>query len=104
MDMKNKSKVGEWAYKQLKYAINALTNLLGEYQKIGTPDECRAAVEKQKAKKCNVSGDGYADGHLVYDTYECPHCGKEYEIDYEEYEFCPNCGQHLIIELESDEE
>ena len=29
MDMKNKSK-------------------LGEYQKIGTPDECRAAVEKQK--------------------------------------------------------
>lgn len=66
------------------------------YKSIGTLEECREAVEKQKAKACDVSGDGYADGHLVYDTYECPNCGKEYEIEYEEYEYCPNCGQHMV--------
>lgn len=74
------------------------------YREIGTVEECRMAVEKQIAKKCCVSGDGYADGHLVYDTYECPSCGKEYEIDYEEYQYCPNCGQHMEIDLERDEE
>lgn len=66
-----------------------------EYKKIGTPEECRAAVEKQKAKIPNLSGDGYFDGKLVYDTYECPNCGKEYEMDYEEHDYCPNCGQHI---------
>lgn len=39
-----------------------------EYRKIGTPEECRAAIEKQKAKTPNFEGDGYSDGELVYDT------------------------------------
>ena len=61
----------------------------------GTPEECRAAVEKQKAKKPDFEGDGYADGHLVYDTWICPNCEKHYEIDYDNYDYCPNCGQHI---------
>ena len=65
------------------------------YETIGTPKECRAAVEKQKAKKPYFEGDGYADGHLVYDTWICPCCGKDYEVDYDDYDFCPNCGQKL---------
>ena len=65
------------------------------YETIGTPEECRAAVEKQKAKKPDFEGDGYADGHLVYDTWICPCCGKHYEVDYDDYDFCPNCGQKL---------
>lgn len=62
---------------------------------IGTPEECRAAVEKQTAKKPDYEGDGYADGHLVYDTWICPCCGKHYEVDYDNYNYCPDCGQKL---------
>lgn len=51
------------------------------------------AREKQKAKKPDYEGDGYSDGHLVYDTWICPCCGKHYEIDYDDYDFCPACGQ-----------
>ena len=40
-----------------------------QYQEIGTVEECREAVEKQKAKKPDYEGDGYADGHMVYDTW-----------------------------------
>lgn len=73
-----------------------------KYHKIGTVEECRIAMEKQTAKIADLSGDGYADGHMVYDTYECPNCGEHYELDYDEYEYCPNCGQHMKIELEGD--
>lgn len=52
------------------------------YKAIGTVDECRAAMEKQRAKKpidrCMFS--------------ECPNCG-DVEIGYCTY--CPNCGQKL---------
>lgn len=51
------------------------------------------AGEKQKAKRPDYEGDGYSDGHLVYDTWICPCCGKHYEVDYDDYDFCPACGQ-----------
>lgn len=73
-------------------AINALKEIQ-KYRKIGTVEECRAAVEKQTAKKPDYEGDGYSDGHLVYDTWICPCCGKHYEVDYDDYDFCPACGQ-----------
>lgn len=75
-------------------AINALEEVQ-QYRAIGTPEECRAAVEKQTAKKPDYEGDGYADGHLVYDTWICPCCGKHYEVDYDNYNYCPDCGQKL---------
>lgn len=53
------------------------------------------ALEKQIPKKPDLEGDGYADGHLVYDTWICPNCGVKYEVDYEEYDWCPDCGQHI---------
>ena len=53
------------------------------------------ALEKQIPKKPNIEGDGYADGQLVYDTWICPCCEKRYEIDYDNYDYCPNCGQHI---------
>lgn len=62
---------------------------------LGTVEECRAAVEKQKPKIADVWGDGYADGNLVYDTYECPNCGETYEIGYQDYKYCPECGQAI---------
>ena len=85
-------------------------SLIAEYRAIGTPeeymkfeDECISegftlkslleAGEKQKAKRPDYEGDGYSDGHLVYDTWICPCCGKHYEVDYDDYDFCPTCGQ-----------
>lgn len=54
------------------------------------------AREKQVAKKPTYEGDGYdSEGNLVYDTWICPCCEKRYEVDYDEYDFCPNCGQKI---------
>lgn len=66
-----------------------------EYRKIGTPEECREAVTKQKAKTPDFEADGYYCGELVYDTWICPGCGEHYEIDYDEHEYCPCCGQRI---------
>lgn len=64
-------------------------NRLREYESIGTVEECRAAVEKQRAKK------------VVKDEYNhdcCPNCGW---IVYQEewggryLPHCENCGQAI---------
>ena len=75
-------------------AVQALEEVQ-QYRAIGTLEECRAAVEKQTARRPDYEGDGYADGHLVYDTWICPCCGKHYEVDYDNYNYCPDCGQKL---------
>lgn len=67
-----------------------------QYRAIGTPEECRAAMEKQTAKRPEYEGDGYSDGHLVYDTWICPCCGKRYDVHEDGcYDFCKKCGQHI---------
>lgn len=54
------------------------------------------ALEKQIPKKPTYDGDGYApDGTFVWDEWLCPCCGERYEVDYDDYDYCPNCGQHL---------
>ena len=55
---------------------------------------CREQVEKVWRGEWLGSADGYADGELVYDTWECSHCG--YVIDEEDDpdmlpQFCPKC-------------
>lgn len=40
-------------------------------------------------------GDGYANGELVIDSWDCPTCHASYEIEYERYNFCPQCGQAI---------
>lgn len=75
-------------------AINALEEVQ-KYRELGTPEECKEALEKQTPKQPGLEGDRYADGHLVYNTWICPFCRKQYEIDYEKYDFCPNCGQAI---------
>ena len=54
----------------------------------------REKVEKVWRGEWMGSADGYADGELVYDTWECSHCG--YVIDEEDDpdmlpQFCPKC-------------
>ena len=48
-------------------------------------------------------GDGYSDGEIVYDTWICPNCKQEYEVEYEHYNFCPYCGQCIDWDIESGE-
>lgn len=55
----------------------------------------KKVLEKQIAKTQNYEGDGYYNGELVLDTWICPNCGKSYEVDYDNYDYCPNCGQHI---------
>lgn len=53
------------------------------------------ALKKQIPEKPHLEGDGYAGGQLVYDTWLCPNCGTSYEVDYDDYDYCPNCGQRI---------
>lgn len=56
----------------------------------------KTAVKKQIPKKPDLIGDGYDDnGYLIYDTWICPCCETDYELDYDDYKFCPECGQAL---------
>ena len=53
------------------------------------------AIEKQIPLKPQLESDGYSDGELVYDTWICPKCGEDYEIDFHDYKYCPECGQRI---------
>lgn len=53
------------------------------------------AIEKQIPKKPDLEGDGYYNGELIIDTWICPGCGTRYELECDEYDFCPHCGQHI---------
>ena len=53
------------------------------------------AVNKQIPLKPQLEADGYSDGELVYDTWICPKCGEDYEIEYDDYKYCPDCGQRI---------
>lgn len=63
----------------------AIKDELEEYEQLGTLEEVREAVEKQKPKTPTYDGDGYADGTFVWDEWICPRCGTRYEVDYDEH-------------------
>lgn len=55
-----------------------------------------AALKKQVPEKPHYDGDSYApDGTFVWDEWLCPNCNSRYEVDYDNYAYCPNCGQKL---------
>lgn len=60
------------------------------------------ALEKQIPKKPEYEGDGYADGHLVYDYAKCPICGHDFEYGINDWEsdYCSDCGQRLDWKVE----
>jgi len=71
---------------------------LEQYKAVCTVEECRQAVDKQKTQAPHIWGDGYSHGKPVYDMYDCPNCGTSYEIDYDDYKYCPECGQRLDLQ------
>lgn len=90
-----KGGIGVPSKEPFEIAISALEEIQ-KYRAIGTVEECREAVEKEKAKKPDFEGDGCDKaGNIIYDTWICPCCNKRYEVDYDDYDFCPNCGQKI---------
>lgn len=71
---------------------------LGAYENTGlTPEQIRELKERDTAKAPDYEGDGYDDaGNIIYDIWICPNCGKKYEVDYDDYDFCPDCGQMIL--------
>lgn len=63
-------------------AIKALEEIQ-QYRAIGTPEECRAAVEKQTAKRPRIMGNAMI----------CPSCPRCFKSDNSAY--CPSCGQRI---------
>ena len=76
--------------------IERMLDELLQYRKIGTVEECREAMEKQKPKKPRKRIDKFSN------TYKCPYCDYEF-IHKDEtgwfcgrhYKFCPNCQQAI---------
>ena len=81
--------------------ISVVTNALKElqqYREIGTVEECREAVEKQKPKKPEIYTDTVQtmNGSFQRDVFECPVCG-DYVCNVEDEipNYCCSCGQKL---------
>ena len=71
----------------LEVAIKALEDVQ-QYRTIGTPEECRVAVEKQTAKRPRIMGNAMI----------CPSCPRCFKSD--NFTYCPSCGQKLKWEDE----
>ena len=74
------------------------------YKEIGTVEECRKAVEKQRPKKCDVTKDNFR----IF--YKCPTCNHCLRVEYNHGSWmgkksknCSKCGQAIQWE-ESEEE
>ena len=84
--------------------------MLSEYREIGTVEECREAVEKQKPKKRIYPKTAL---EKYYHAPECPNCKRElspqicgYTLPQAIgiYSYCPWCGQNLEGGEEREEE
>lgn len=93
-----------YGYADFEYAVELMSkaaDTIEQYYAIGTPDECRAAVEKQRAKKPEADGnDRY---RTEIDIFVCPKCGasvEELDPDCQSWrmKFCANCGQAISWE------
>lgn len=89
-DKKSKCKFLEEDYSANKMAIQTLEEVQ-EYHKIGTVDECRAAVEKQKPKKPIKDR---TQGIRYTSAYSCPNCGRGF-TGTGIAKYCYHCGQRL---------
>ena len=54
-----------------------------------------AALELRVPARPNLISDDDWDGEPVYDTWECPNCGTQFEVEYEQHSCCPDCGQKI---------
>ena len=88
-------------YEALSNAINALEEVQ-QYRQIGTVEECRAAMEKQTAKKPEFvdtrfmnNGKHISDGCQLQKCYKCPNCNQHIFHVWDDELYCKYCGQLL---------
>ena len=101
-----KSNMPTSGYQMLREALDMAISALKEiqqYRKIGTVEECREAVEKQKPKKPKdslkinpvIDGNGaYVDADMTVYLL-CPNCGELVGMDEDIDRFCRECGQAI---------
>ena len=86
--------------KNHKHNLSISYKIISDYEAIGTVEECREAIEKQRPKKCII------DSCPDHAHYKCPSCGQ-IELSIYKHGFprlgritkyCENCGQALIDE------
>ena len=85
--------------KALETAITALKEIQ-QYREIGTVEECRDAMEKQKPKVPEFT-------HMLGEytgKFKCPICEQSFSYDCTDAKvfFCKKCGQALQMESEDD--
>nr|DAM32906.1 MAG TPA: DNA-directed RNA polymerase subunit [Bacteriophage sp.] len=88
-------------FEGIEVAIKALEEVQ-QYRAIGTPEECRAAMEKQTAKKPEFVGARFrnngkhiSDGCQLQKCYKCPNCNKHIFHVWDDELYCKYCGQHI---------
>ena len=68
---------------------------LDAYKEIGSVEECREAVEKQKAKEIVCENDSvFSNGFSHYLIGRCPMCDRYYNSN-DEVNYCSKCGQAI---------
>ena len=58
----------------------------------GKSEEPETPVKMKPAYEMNGHE---ADGTFESDMWICPKCGSKYEVEHEEYDYCPKCGQGI---------
>ena len=88
----------------IEEAIEALKEIQ-QYREIGTVEECRGAVEKQKPKKPRLN---YKPKFFGRATYTCPRCGncclEEFANERQNNRYCWDCGQHIARDWSDESE
>ena len=75
--------------------IGEMIDECAEYESIGTVEECREAVEKQKAEKIEYETNAvFNNGFGHYRMGKCPICDSRYNSN-DEINYCSKCGKKL---------
>ena len=80
---------GDERIKVFRVAISALEEIQ-QYREIGTVEECRKAVEKQKPKKPLGGADINGNEYMI-----CRECSAIVEDGEWRAMYCPDCGQAI---------
>lgn len=82
--MKNEKNIFKWdVLRHLKDFAETYQKEIQQYRAVGTVKECRAAMEKQTAKRPRIIGNA-----MICPL--CPRCFKSASPTY-----CPSCGQMI---------
>ena len=93
-----KSNMPTSGYQMLRESLDMAIKALKEvqqYREIGTVEECREAVDKQKPKELVYESDSvFSNGFSHYRMGRCPMCDRYYNSN-DEVNYCSKCGQAI---------